>query len=144
MVLCRPCLIFLCHTVLVHCSSSFSISSLSSRNSVHKQKGIFIEDDVAGPSSSNQLFDDETPNLTKQGSRHTRLRSQYFCFGASGLFVKTPISGQRQGQSYKCPVVSVAWFTWCEYLDIEMIQAPQMQKESNYLKPCQQKRNALT
>ena len=44
-------------------SSSFSKSPLSSPNSVDKQKGIFIEDDVAGPSSSNQLFDDETPNL---------------------------------------------------------------------------------
>ena len=44
-------------------SSAFSKSSLSSPNSVDKQKGIFIEDDVAGPSSSNQLFEDETPNL---------------------------------------------------------------------------------
>lgn len=76
-------------------SSSFSKSSLSSPNSVDKQKGIFIEDDVAGTSSSNQLFDDETPNLTKQGSSHRRSRSQYFCFGASGLSVKTPISRQR-------------------------------------------------
>uniref|UniRef100_A0A7N2LQK4 Uncharacterized protein n=1 Tax=Quercus lobata TaxID=97700 RepID=A0A7N2LQK4_QUELO len=94
MVLCRPCLII----SVPHCSrsSSFSKSSLSSPNSVDKQKGIFIEDDVAGPSSSNQLFDDETPNLTKQGSSHGRSRSQYFCFGALGLSVKTPISRQRQ------------------------------------------------
>ena len=140
MVLCRPCLIIsVPHRFR---SASFSKSSLSSPNSVDKQKGIFIEDDVARPSSSNQLFDDETPNLTKQGSSHRRSRSQYLCFGASGLSVKTPISRQRHGQS--CPVVSVAWFTWCEHLGIEMIQAPQMQKGSNYLKPCQQKRNALT
>uniref|UniRef100_A0A2N9F4T7 Uncharacterized protein n=1 Tax=Fagus sylvatica TaxID=28930 RepID=A0A2N9F4T7_FAGSY len=88
-------------------SSSFSKSSLSSPNSLDKQKGIFIEDDVAGPSCSNQLFDDGAPNLIKQGSSNKRLRNQYFCFGASGVSVKNPVSRQQQGQSYKCPVVSV-------------------------------------
>lgn len=86
-------------------SSSFSKSSLSSPNSLDKQKGIFVEEDVAGPSCSKQLFNEETPNLIKQG---TRLRSQYFCFGTSGLSVKTPVSRQQHCQSYKCPIVSVA------------------------------------
>ena len=35
-------------------SSSFSKSSLSSPHLLDKQKGILVEDDVAGPSCSNQ------------------------------------------------------------------------------------------
>lgn len=88
-------------------SSSFSKSSVSSPNSLDKQKGIFVEENVAGPSCSNKLFDDEAPNFTKQGSINKKLRSQYFCFGASGLSVKNPVSRQQQGHS-QCPVVSVA------------------------------------
>lgn len=99
-------------------SSSFSkSSSISSPSSLDKQKGVYIETDTAGPSWSNQVVDDETPNLGKQGSLNRRLRSQYFCFGAPGLPVKNPVSRQQQqqqqNQSFKHaspppPVISVA------------------------------------
>ncbi|KAA8548196.1 hypothetical protein F0562_004543 [Nyssa sinensis] len=50
-------------------SSSFSKSSISSPNSLDKQKGVFVENDIAGPSCSNQIPDDGTPNfIHKQGS----------------------------------------------------------------------------
>ncbi|KAJ0052695.1 hypothetical protein Pint_02922 [Pistacia integerrima] len=88
-------------------SSSFSKSSISSPNSMDKQKGVFIDNEVAGPSCSNQLFDDETPNtIRKQESK--RLKSQYFCFGGSGLNVKTPVSRPRQNQNISPSIVSVA------------------------------------
>lgn len=91
-------------------SSSFSkSSSLSSPSSLDKQKGVCIDTDAAGPSWSNQVVDVETPNLGKQGNLNRRPRSQYFCFGASGLSVKHPVSRQRQNQSFKPPpVISVA------------------------------------
>lgn len=83
-------------------SSSFSKSSISSPTSLDKQKGIFMDNDVAGPSCSNKLFDDEAPNvIDKQGSK--RLGSQYFCFGGPGLSVRTPVSRQRQNQNMMNP-----------------------------------------
>ncbi|KDP46334.1 hypothetical protein JCGZ_10174 [Jatropha curcas] len=95
-------------------SSSFSKSSISSPSSLDKQKGLFIDTDVAGPSSSNQSFDDGAPNvIRKEGSTTTtttankKLRSQYFCFGTAALSVKTPIS-RRQSQSSNPSVISVA------------------------------------
>ncbi|XP_062010290.1 uncharacterized protein LOC133726705 [Rosa rugosa] len=91
-------------------SSSFSkSSSLSSPSSLDKQKGVCIDTDATGPSWSNQVDDDDTPNLGKQGSLNRRLRRHYFCFGASGLSVKHPVSRQHQNQSFKPPpVISVA------------------------------------
>ncbi|KAK8475615.1 hypothetical protein V6N13_110850 [Hibiscus sabdariffa] len=79
-------------------SSSFSKSStLSSPMSLDKQKGVFNEGDTAGPSCSNPSLHDEKPDRTeKQRPIKKGLRSQYFCFGGSGLAVKTPISRQRQ------------------------------------------------
>ncbi|OMO69079.1 hypothetical protein COLO4_29288 [Corchorus olitorius] len=100
-------------------SSSFSKSStLSSPSSLDKQKGVFIDGDIAGPSySNNPTLDDEKekPNIKieKQGSTKKGLRSQYFCFGSSGLAVKTPVSRQRQqnqnqNQTVNPAMVSVA------------------------------------
>lgn len=85
-------------------SSSFSKSSLSSPSSCDKQKGVFIDTDVAGagagPSCSNPTLGDEKPNtMEKPGSMKKGLRSQYFCFGGSGLAVKTPGSRLRQNQT---------------------------------------------
>ncbi|KAJ6751494.1 hypothetical protein OIU85_001974 [Salix viminalis] len=58
-------------------SSSFSKSSISSPGSLDKQKGVFIESDVAGPSTSNRLFDDGTPKVKeKEGSTSKKSRSQ--------------------------------------------------------------------
>ncbi|XP_015878914.3 uncharacterized protein LOC107415144 [Ziziphus jujuba] len=90
-------------------SSSFSKSSISSPTSLDKQKGICIDDnDIAGPSCSNQQVE-VAQNLIKQGSASKRLRNQYFCFGASGVSVKTPVSRQQhQNQSLKRPVPAVA------------------------------------
>ncbi|XVF13955.1 hypothetical protein REPUB_Repub09cG0014500 [Reevesia pubescens] len=91
-------------------SSSFSKSSLSSPSSLDKQKGVFIEGDIAGPSCSNPALDDEKPAIIgKQGSIKKGLRSQYFCFGGSDLAVKTPVSRQRQNQTTVNPaMVSMA------------------------------------
>ncbi|KAJ7974750.1 putative Ankyrin repeat-containing protein [Quillaja saponaria] len=90
-------------------SSSFSKSSLSSPNSLDKQKGIFVDNNIAGPSCSNHLLDDERPNLAKQETVAKRLRRHYFCFGAAGLSVKNPVSSRQiESQSWKQPVVSVA------------------------------------
>ncbi|OAY25589.1 uncharacterized protein LOC110604577 [Manihot esculenta] len=91
-------------------SSSFSKSSMTSPRSIEKQKGVFLDDDVAGPSSSNQSFDDGTSNVIgKEGATmNKRLRSQYFCFGASGLSVKIPVSRPRQRYSSNPSVLSVA------------------------------------
>ncbi|KAJ6302164.1 hypothetical protein OIU77_016285 [Salix suchowensis] len=89
-------------------SSSFSKSSISSPGSMDKQKGVFIESDVAGPSTSNRLFDDGTPKVKeKEGSTSKKSRSQYFCFGAAGLSVKTPVSRHRN-QGSNPSVISVA------------------------------------
>jgi hypothetical protein len=69
---------------------------------------VFIESDVAGPSTSNRLFDDGTPNVKeKEGSTSKKLRSQYFCFGAASLSVKTPVSRHRS-QGSNPSVLSVA------------------------------------
>lgn len=88
-------------------SSSFSKSSISSPSSLDKQKGIFMESDVAGPSTSNRLFDDGTQNvIEKEVSINKKLRNQYFCFGSSSLSVKNPVSRQRQNSNPS--VLSVA------------------------------------
>lgn len=76
-------------------SSSFSKSSVASPSSVDKQKGIFAETDVAGPSCSNQVNDDEGKTSTACFRRS--FRSQ-FCFGGSSLAVKTPVSRHRQNR----------------------------------------------
>ncbi|XVF57858.1 hypothetical protein PTKIN_Ptkin07bG0016300 [Pterospermum kingtungense] len=91
-------------------SSSFSKSSLSSPSSLDKQKGVFVDSDVAGPSCSYPNPDDEKPNtIEKQGSVKRAIRSQYFCFGGSGLAAKTPVSRHRQNQTSVNPaMVSVA------------------------------------
>ncbi|KAF5740477.1 Ankyrin repeat-containing protein putative isoform 1 [Tripterygium wilfordii] len=79
------------------CSSSFSPKSSAALPNLDKQKGVYIDNDAAEPSSSNQQFDDQTPHkIDKQGSAKKRLRNQYFCFGGSaGLSVKTPISSRN-------------------------------------------------
>uniref|UniRef100_A0A5B7ACY6 Uncharacterized protein n=1 Tax=Davidia involucrata TaxID=16924 RepID=A0A5B7ACY6_DAVIN len=90
-------------------SSSFSKSSICSPTSLDKQKGIFIENDIAGPSCSNQISDDRTPNLVhKQGSVSKNLMNQYFCFGGPGVSVKDPASKQEPNQTSKRPVLSMA------------------------------------
>ncbi|KAK9272922.1 hypothetical protein L1049_003301 [Liquidambar formosana] len=91
-------------------SSSFSKSSVSSPRSLDKQKEVcIIGNDIAGPSCSNPIFDDGTPNLIhKQGSANKRLMNQYFCFGAPGLSVKDHARGQQPNQNYKRSVLSMA------------------------------------
>ncbi|PPS08152.1 hypothetical protein GOBAR_AA12485 [Gossypium barbadense] len=44
-------------------------------------------------------LDDEKPDTMKQRPMKKGLRSQYFCFGGSGLAVKNPVSRQRQSQT---------------------------------------------
>lgn len=89
-------------------SSSFSKSSISSPRSIDKQKGVYIENDIAGPSCSTQLPDDESPNLAKRTSVGKKLKGHYFCFGAPGLNVKNSVHKHQESQSYKDHVVAVA------------------------------------
>ena len=93
-------------------SSSFSKSSISSPRSIDKQKGIFIDNDIAGPSCSSQPSpppdDDESPKLVKRTSVGRKLRDHYFCFGAPGINVKNSVHRQQESQSYKAHVVAVA------------------------------------
>ncbi|XP_057982770.1 uncharacterized protein LOC131167825 [Malania oleifera] len=87
-------------------SSSFSKSSFSSPNSLDKQKGVYIGSDFAGPSTSDQIFDDRTPNLIpKEVSSNKSLMNQLFCFGAPGLSAKEPVG---RNPMYKRSVLSVA------------------------------------
>ncbi|GLU11416.1 hypothetical protein SLE2022_281640 [Rubroshorea leprosula] len=83
-------------------SSSFSKSSISSPSQLDKQKGILTETDLAGPSCSSQLHDD---GKTSTACFRKSFRSQYFCFGTSGLAVKTPVSQQRQNQTVADPSI---------------------------------------
>ncbi|XP_065878182.1 uncharacterized protein [Euphorbia lathyris] len=94
-------------------SSSFSKSSISSPTSLEKQKGSFIDNDVAGPSSSNQSLDNGASDVIEKdssmsSSMNKRLRRQYFCFGGSSLSVRTPVSRPRQSHSSNPSVISVA------------------------------------
>ncbi|CAJ1947570.1 unnamed protein product [Sphenostylis stenocarpa] len=89
-------------------SSSFSKSSISSPRSIDKQKGIYIDNDIPGPSSLNQPppEDDESPKLVKRTSVGRKLRGHYFCFGASGLNVKNSVHRQQESQTYKAHAVA--------------------------------------
>lgn len=92
-------------------SSSFSKSSVSSPCSLEKQKGIFVDTNVAGPSSSiNQiLFGDEKPEISeKQGTANKKLRSQYFCFGSSDVSSKTQVMQQSEKLSLHPSILSMA------------------------------------
>ncbi|KAK4282277.1 hypothetical protein QN277_013674 [Acacia crassicarpa] len=92
-------------------SSSFSKSSISSPRSWDKQKGVYIENDVARPSYSNQApEEDDSPHMVKRASVSQRLKGHYFCFGAAGLNVKNPASSskQQESQDFKNYVISVA------------------------------------
>ncbi|XP_047181310.1 ankyrin repeat domain-containing protein 50-like [Vigna umbellata] len=91
-------------------SSSFSKSSISSPRSIDKQKGIYIDSEIAGPSSLNQPppEDDESPKLVKRTSVGRKLRGHYFCFGAPGLNVKNTVHRRQESQSYKAHAVAVA------------------------------------
>ncbi|KAA8530133.1 hypothetical protein F0562_004842 [Nyssa sinensis] len=90
-------------------SSSFSKLSISSPNSLDKQKGVFIENDIAGPSCSSQISGDKTPNLIrKQGLIGKSLMNQYLCFGGRTLSVKGPASVQEPDQTYLRSVLSMA------------------------------------
>lgn len=93
-------------------SSSFSKSPLSSPNSVnnYKQKGVYAEHEIAGPSCSKEVITDGSPNTKdKGGSFRKKFRGQYFCFGTSSLSPRTPVTRRQcQNQAYKCPVPSVA------------------------------------
>ncbi|XP_010551919.1 PREDICTED: serine/threonine-protein phosphatase 6 regulatory ankyrin repeat subunit B [Tarenaya hassleriana] len=79
----------------IHSSSCSSTSSFVDL----KQKGVLID---PGPSSSNHMMEQQRAkgNLTeKQGSIRRRLKGNYFCFGASGLSVKTPSTRTRENPS---------------------------------------------
>ncbi|RDX84189.1 E3 ubiquitin-protein ligase mib1, partial [Mucuna pruriens] len=73
-------------------SSSFSISSFSSPTSIDKQKGICVDNDVAGPSCTSHQNDKST-NLGKKASVSKKSRSRYFCFSKASV--------QQESHCYK-------------------------------------------
>lgn len=79
-------------------SSSFSKSSFSSHSSLDKQKGIQIENDMAGASCSRQMVDDDgSPSaVPKLGPINKKLMNQLLCFGGPGQSVKAPPSSGLQ------------------------------------------------
>ncbi|KAL6960465.1 hypothetical protein U1Q18_041017 [Sarracenia purpurea var. burkii] len=91
-------------------SSSFSKSPPAfSSNFAEKQKSVYTDCDIAGPSCSSQIFDEGTPNLIrKQRSVNKSLMNQYLCFGAPSLPVKATAGQQELDQTYKGSVISVA------------------------------------
>ncbi|XP_009613338.1 uncharacterized protein [Nicotiana tomentosiformis] len=89
-------------------ASSFSISSLSSRSSLDKQKAIVIETELAGPSCSNQVDGVSSDSTHKQSAGHKRSVNQYLCFGASGQPVKASSSGMQPYELYERSVLSTA------------------------------------
>uniref|UniRef100_A0A1J3GGW2 Putative ankyrin repeat protein n=1 Tax=Noccaea caerulescens TaxID=107243 RepID=A0A1J3GGW2_NOCCA len=72
--------------ISIHSSSTSSSSSMVDL----KQKGVLIDANIAGPSGVNQPEQVKSKLTEKQGSVRRRLKSRYFCFGASALSVKTP------------------------------------------------------
>ncbi|CAN4116507.1 unnamed protein product [Withania somnifera] len=89
-------------------ASSFSISSLSSRSSLDKQKAIVIDTELAGPSFSYQSEGAPSDSIHKQSAGHKRLVNQYLCFGASGQPVKAPSSDMQPCEIYERSVLSAA------------------------------------
>ncbi|XP_071915281.1 uncharacterized protein [Coffea arabica] len=79
-------------------SSSFSKSSFSSHSSLDKQKGIQIENDIAGASCSRQIGDgDGSPSaVPKLGPINKKLMNQLLCFGGPGQSAKAPTSSGLQ------------------------------------------------
>ncbi|CAH2055391.1 unnamed protein product [Thlaspi arvense] len=69
--------------ISIHSCSTSSSSSVADL----KQKGVLIDTNIAGPSGLNPV---KSKLAEKQGSVRRRLKSHYFCFGASALSVKTP------------------------------------------------------
>ncbi|KAJ8531461.1 hypothetical protein K7X08_026895 [Anisodus acutangulus] len=99
------------HLSLPHRSSrasSFSISSLSSRSSLDKQKAIVIDTELAGPSCSYQSEGAPSDSIHKQSAGHKKLVNQYLCFGASGKPVKGPSSGMQPYEIYERSVLAKA------------------------------------
>jgi hypothetical protein len=78
--------------------SSLSGSSVSSPNSMDKQKGI----DIAGPSCSTLSFSGEAPQMNhEQNSFNKKLMNRYLSFGAHGLSVEDSIAYAQPNQSFK-------------------------------------------
>ena len=75
-------------------SSSFSISSLSSPRSIDKQKGFCLDNDVAGPSCTNNQNDKSTIS-GKRASVSKKLRGHYFCFS------KASVDREQESHCYK-------------------------------------------
>ncbi|XP_055827449.1 uncharacterized protein LOC129895721 [Solanum dulcamara] len=88
--------------------SSFSISSLSSRSSMEKQKAIVVVTELAGPSCSHQSEVASSDSIHKQSAGHKRLVNQYLCFGASGRPVKAPSTSMQPYDIYEQSVLSAA------------------------------------
>ncbi|XP_059281948.1 uncharacterized protein LOC132035828 [Lycium ferocissimum] len=89
-------------------ASSFSISSLSSRSSLDKQKAIVIETELAGPSCSYQAEGAPSDSRYKQRVGHKRSVNQYLCFGASGRPVKASSSGMQPYEIYERSVLATS------------------------------------
>lgn len=89
-------------------ASSFSISSLSSRSSLDKQKAVVIDTELAGPSCSHQSEGAPSDSVHKQNAGHKRLVNQYLCFGTSGRPAKATSSAMQPYEIYERSALSAA------------------------------------
>ncbi|PHT57202.1 hypothetical protein CQW23_05688 [Capsicum baccatum] len=87
------------------CSSSFSISSVSSHTSLDQQKAIQIENELARPPSSNHVRAKSSDSIYKQ---ITGNKSLYLCFGASEQTAKATSGELRPYEIYERSVLSTA------------------------------------
>ncbi|KAE8023635.1 hypothetical protein FH972_009310 [Carpinus fangiana] len=78
--------------------SSLSGSSVSSSNSMDKQKGV----DIAGTSYSTPSFNGKPPQMNhKQNSFNKKLMNRYLSFGAHGLSANDSVTYAQPNQSFK-------------------------------------------
>ncbi|MCD7453129.1 hypothetical protein HAX54_019872 [Datura stramonium] len=90
------------------CSSSFSISSVSSHTSLDQQKATQIENELARPSSSSHVRAKSSDSIYKQITGNKSLVNQYLCFGASEQTIKATSGELQPYEIYERSVLSTA------------------------------------
>lgn len=91
-------------------ASKSTCSSLRSSISSEKKKGIYLESENSVASCSNSSVNSMTMDnaYQKSGTANGRVINQYFCFGAQGLAVDDPASGQKCNRMFKRATLYVA------------------------------------
>ncbi|OIT33902.1 PREDICTED: serine/threonine-protein phosphatase 6 regulatory ankyrin repeat subunit B-like [Nicotiana attenuata] len=90
------------------CSSSFSVSSISSHTSLDQQKATQIENALARASCSNHVRAKSSDSTFKHITGNKSLVNQYLCFGTSEQTVKATSSRLQPYEIYERSVLSTA------------------------------------